>query len=47
MLLHGTYDYIATLEQTESGWYFLPFIMALFVVSYILVGQTSKKDRRI
>ncbi len=47
MLLHGTYDYIATLEQTEGGWYFLAFIAVLFIASYILVDRTSKKDRPI
>lgn len=47
MLIHGAYDYIATLEQQEAGWYFLVFIFILFVVSYILVGQASKEDRVI
>ncbi len=44
MLIHGSYDYIATLEQQDAGWYFLAFIFVLFVISYILVGQVSKKD---
>ena len=44
MLIHGSYDYIATLEQQDAGWYFLAFIFILFVISYILVGQVSKKD---
>ena len=47
VLLHGAYDYIATLEQTESGWYFTAFVAALFVVSYLLVGRMSKEDRYI
>ena len=47
MLIHGAYDYIATLEQQEGGWYFLAFIFVLFVVSYILVGQASKADKVI
>lgn len=47
MLIHGAYDYIATLEQQEAGWYFLAFIFVLFVVSYILVGQASKEDKVI
>ncbi len=47
MLIHGSYDYIATLEQQGAGWYFLAFILVLFVFSYILVGQTSKNDKLI
>ena len=47
MLIHGSYDYIATLEQQNAGWYFLAFILVLFVFSYILVGQTSKNDKLI
>ena len=44
-LIHGAYDYIAT-SQT-SALYFTCFIAVLFVVSYILVGRTSKKDSYI
>ena len=46
-LMHGTYDYLATKEsETESMW-FLVFVIALFVVSYILVNVSSKKDEYI
>ncbi|MBR3438246.1 MAG: PrsW family intramembrane metalloprotease [Clostridia bacterium] len=44
-LLHGAYDYIAT-SQT-GNLYFLCFVVALFVVSYILVGKMSKRDSYI
>lgn len=47
MLIHGAYDYIASLEKQDAGWYFLAFIFVLFVVSYILVGQTSREDKLI
>lgn len=47
VLLHGTYDYIATMEQTEGGWYFTAFVAVLFIFSYILVGRMSKKDKPI
>lgn len=47
VLLHGAYDYIATLEQQNGGWYFLAFVAALFILSYILVGNMSKKDEVI
>ena len=46
-LLHGAYDYIATLEQQQGGWYFLGFVAVLFAVSYLLVGKHSRKDRYI
>ncbi len=46
-LLHGAYDYIATMEQEQGGWYFVAFVAVLFFVSYILVGKASKKDRYI
>ena len=47
MLLHGTYDFIATMEETTGGLYFLGFVTTMFVASYLLVGQTSKQDRYI
>ena len=47
VLLHGAYDYIATMEQTAGGWYFTAFVAALFAVSYILVGKMSAKDKYI
>ena len=44
-LIHGAYDYIAT---SETGtWYFVGFIAVLFIVSFLLVGRMSKKDRYI
>ena len=47
VLRHGTYDYIATLEQTAGGWYCTAFVAALFAVSYFLVGKISREDRHI
>ncbi len=44
-LLHGTYDYIATRE--EGDLFFVGFIAVLFVVSFLLIGRTSKNDRYI
>ena len=46
-LLHGTYDYIASLENQSSGIYFLIFVVILFVCSYILVNHSSKNDEFI
>ena len=44
-LLHGTYDYIASIES--GTWYFVGFVAVLFAVSYLLVGRMSKKDQYI
>jgi len=46
-LIHGAYDYIATMQTKGSTWYFLIFIAVLFVISFILVGKMSKRDQRI
>lgn len=45
--LHGTYDYIATLEQMQNGWYFVIFIAALFTLTFNLVDNASKGDQFI
>ena len=47
VLLHGAYDYIASSQQSGGDWIFAAFVAILFIVSYILVGRTSKKDRYI
>lgn len=47
MLLHGTYDFIASMEQQKGGWYFFIFVAILFVASYILVSKNSKNDKHI
>ena len=47
MLLHGAYDYIATIEQQVGGWYFAVFVTVLFVLSFILVNKSAKKDKYI
>ena len=44
-LLHGTYDYIASTENTGNSWYFIVFIVILFAVSFVLIGRMSKKDK--
>ena len=45
--LHGAYDYIASVNVPGSGWFFVIFVGALFVISFILVGRMSKKDKFI
>ena len=47
ILLHGAYDFIASMETEQGSWYFVGFVAVLFVLSFILVGKTAKKDRYI
>ncbi len=45
VLLHGAYDYIASIEVANSGWYFIAFMLVLFAISFILVNRMAKNDR--
>ena len=47
VLLHGAYDYIASLESGSSGWYFVVFVAILFALSFVVVSRASKRDRYI
>lgn len=44
-LLHGTYDYIASMQS--GTWIFIVFVVALFIASFLLVIRMSKKDQYI
>jgi len=46
-LIHGAYDYIASIESENATWLFLAFVVVLFVVSYSMVVTASRNDRRI
>lgn len=46
-LLHGSYDFIATMENVTGGLYFLIFVVILFVISFGLVNISSKNDKYI
>lgn len=46
-LLHGAYDYIATMEERGVGWHFVAFIAVMFAASYLLVDRLSRRDRYI
>ena len=47
MLIHGAYDYIATLQTENGNIYFIIFIAILFLVSYRLINECSRRDRFI
>lgn len=44
-LLHGTYDYIASVDV--STWVFVGFVALLFLLSWRLVGKSARNDRYI
>ena len=46
-LLHGAYDYIATMDVEGDDWTFIVFIIIMFIISYVLIGNQAKKDRPI
>ena len=47
LLLHGLYDYIASMEDGGISWIFIVFVAVMFAVSYYLVGRMSRTDRYI
>ncbi len=47
VLLHGAYDYIASMTTSDASWVFIVFVLVLFVVSFIMVQRMSKNDRYI
>ncbi len=46
-LIHGTYDFIASLEADGAEWIFIIFIAVLFVISVRTVKKLSKEDNYI
>lgn len=44
VLLHGSYDYIASMEVQDFSWTFIIFVVVLFAVSFILVNRMAKND---
>lgn len=46
-LLHGAYDYIATMTPEQGNGCFIAFVAAMFILSYILVNKSAKNDSAI
>jgi len=44
-LIHGAYDYIATMETTNNNILFIVFIIVLFAVSFKIIKDVSRNDR--
>jgi len=45
VLLHGLYDLIATVDQTERAVYFVGFIALMFLAAYMMIRKLSRQDR--
>ena len=46
-LIHGTYDFIATLNTIHAAWIFLAFVIVLFIVARRKVRKLSEEDQYI
>ena len=46
-LLHGAYDFLAVAMSDISGWYFVAFVAAMFIVTYRLIKRLSREDHYI
>ena len=46
-MLHGCYDYIASLSRSGASLLFLVFIAALFFLSYRLIVRSAQNDKWI
>lgn len=47
MLLHGLYDFIATVDRTDPALFFLGFIILMFAAAYLTIRRLSQRDRAI
>ena len=45
VLIHGTYDFIATFNTIHAGWIFLAFVIILFIVARHRVKKLSEQDQ--
>lgn len=47
VLLHGLYDFIATVDRTEPAFWFLGFILVMFAAAAVTIRRLSRRDRYI
>lgn len=47
VVLHGAYDFTATVENVHYAWIFWAFIAVLFAVTWLLIRKLSKRDSYI
>lgn len=46
-VMHGAYDYLATMEDEKGVIYFFIYVIALFILAFTTVNKASKTDRYI
>lgn len=46
-LMHGLYDFTASMESRTGGWIFLMYLIALFLTAFLLVRKLSRNDEEI
>ena len=44
-VIHGAYDYIASMHETNGAFAFLAFILILFTASFVMVSNLAKNDK--
>lgn len=47
ILMHGAYDFIATMSATGSGWFFVVFIVIMFIIGLRIIKNAARTDRYI
>ena len=47
VLMHGSYDYLATRAEASGDVSFLGFVIVLFIIAFLLVHVMAKNDRYI
>lgn len=47
IVLHGCYDFTASIENQNYAWIFVAFVVAMFLVAFRLVKKLSQNDRYV
>lgn len=47
ILLHGCYDFTASIENQNYAWVFVVFVIAMFFIAFRLVKKLSQNDRYV
>lgn len=47
VIIHGAYDFIATMESSLGGLIFIPFIVVMFIIARSLMKDAAKNDTYI
>lgn len=47
ILIHGAYDFIATLDADMSDFIFIPFVAIMFIIAFVMLNKAAKNDEYI